>query len=168
MDRTNLLKPIGAIVLIVIIAAVIIAIPKKSVGPVDANVIDTTAVPVATKETVGVTTVTSTTTVNTVKTASKYKNGTYSASGTYRSPEGQESVNVSITLSDGVIEDSTVIGNARDGKSLRYQGIFIANYKTLITGKNIDDVRLSKVSGSSLTSAGFNAALEKIKIEAKA
>jgi len=35
-----------------------------------------------------------------------------------------------------------------------------------VIGKSIDDIRLDKMAGSSLTTKGFNAALEKIKIEA--
>jgi hypothetical protein len=34
-------------------------------------------------------------------------------------------------------------------------------------GKNIDELNVSKVAGSSLTSGGFNQAVEKIKQEAQ-
>ena len=39
---------------------------------------------------------------------------------------------------------------------------------SLIVGKDIDEVSLDKVAGSSLTSGGFNAAVESIKSDALA
>ena len=97
-----------------------------------------------------------------------YKDGTFTATGTYQSPAGPEGVTVSVTLKNGIITDSTVTSNANDGESRRYQSEFISGYKTYVNGKNIDSVSVGKVSGSSLTGAGFNNALTKIKAEAKA
>lgn len=100
-------------------------------------------------------------------TASTYRDGIYQASGGYHSPGGDETVTVSITLKNGAVSDSTVTTTASNPTGKRYQSMFISNYKSLVTGKNINDIRLSKVSGSSLTSAGFNNALEQIKTQAK-
>lgn len=97
-----------------------------------------------------------------------YKDGVYTAVGRYRSPEGAESIGVSITLKDGIVVDSTVTSNATDGKSIRYQGFFIGGYKALVVGKSLDAIKLTKVSGSSLTPGGFNNALEQIKVQAQA
>lgn len=99
---------------------------------------------------------------------SGYKDGTYSSTGSYTSPGGAESVTVSLTLKNGIVTDSTVTGNAENPTSKQYQGMFVAGYKTFVTGKSIDAVSVSKVSGSSLTARGFNEALAKIKVEAKA
>jgi uncharacterized protein with FMN-binding domain len=96
-----------------------------------------------------------------------YKNGTYNATGSYDSPAGIENVEVSVTLTDGVITNSTVSNLANDGTSRRYQNMFIGGYKTYVNGKNISSVHIGKISGSSLTGTGFNAALEKIKNQAK-
>lgn len=101
-------------------------------------------------------------------TKSKYKNGTYSAVGVYYSPEGQESINVSVTLTNGIVTDSTVTGNATNGRSVRYQQMFIGGFKSLVIGKSIDAISLDYVSGSSLTPAGFNDALSQIKTKAQA
>jgi hypothetical protein len=97
-----------------------------------------------------------------------YKDGTYSAQGSYNSPGGPETVDVSLTLKSGSVTDSTVTtsGNSPTGK--HYQSMFIDGYKSLVTGKSIDDINLSKVSGSSLTSEGFDNAVAKIKTSAKA
>lgn len=100
--------------------------------------------------------------------SSPYANGTYSAKGSYDSPAGTESVAVSVTLKDGIIEDSTVTNEADNRTSSRYQNMFISGYKSYVVGKNIADVRVGRVSGSSLTGSGFNAALERIKTEAAA
>lgn len=98
---------------------------------------------------------------------SVYKDGVYSATGNYVSPGGAEEVGVTVTLKDDIITTVEVALNSPRPTSQEFQGIFAANYKPLVLGKNIDDVELSKVSGSSLTSQGFNDALLKIKTEAK-
>lgn len=45
--------------------------------------------------------------------------------------------------------------------------MFKSGVSSLTVGKDIDDVKLSRVSGSSLTSTGFNSALDTIKTEAR-
>lgn len=99
--------------------------------------------------------------------AGSYKDGEYEASGTYTSPAGQETVDVSLTLKSGVVETIEFTGNATNEKSVFMQGMFKDNFMPLVVGKNIDEVKLDKVSGSSLTSGGFNDAINKIKEEAK-
>ncbi|MHD0330680.1 hypothetical protein ACY18M_17150, partial [Proteus mirabilis] len=54
------------------------------------------------------------------------------------------------------------------GESREYQAKFASGFKTLVVGKKIDEVSLSRVAGSSLTSGGFNAALADIESQAKA
>ncbi len=97
-----------------------------------------------------------------------YKNGTYSADGEYRSPAGAESITVSLTLVNDVITDATVTPHATNKRSIQMQDAFISGFKQLVVGKNIDEVTLDKVSGSSLTPKGFNDAIAKIKVQAKA
>jgi hypothetical protein len=104
----------------------------------------------------------------TIMQKSTYKDGTYTVEGDYNSPGGAEQLGVTITLKNGVIADSTVESKAQRPMSVHFQGIFVANYKPLVVGKNIDEVKLDKVSGSSLSPKGFNDAIEKIKAEAKA
>ncbi len=45
-------------------------------------------------------------------------------------------------------------------------GKFAGGISDVVVGKNINDIDVDKVSGSSLTSGGFNEAIEKIKQEA--
>jgi lactam utilization protein B len=67
-----------------------------------------------------------------------YADGSYTADGDYVAPSGQESITVELTIEDDVV------------------------------GKDIDELTVSRVAGSSLTSSGFNAALDDIKRQAVA
>ena len=96
-----------------------------------------------------------------------YKDGTYTVVGNYVSPGGPREIDVTITLNDDIITDSVFVGKATDATSKRFQGEFSDNYKTMVIGKNIDEVSLTKVSGSSLIPKGFMDAVEKIKAEAQ-
>lgn len=98
--------------------------------------------------------------------AGQHKNGTYSVTGNYVSPGGPREVKVTVTLTDEVITGAETEATATDATSKRFQGEFVENFKPMVVGKNIDEVVLTKVSGSSLTPKGFNDALEKIKLEA--
>lgn len=110
----------------------------------------------------------STETPTTVSQATDYKDGTYSAVGHYTSPGGAEQLGVTVTLKGDVIENAEVKSIAQRPNTIKFQGIFVANYKPFVVGKNIDEVKLDKVSASSLAPKGFNDALEKIKAEARA
>lgn len=97
-----------------------------------------------------------------------YKDGSYTADGSYSSPGGTESISVSVTLSSGVVTTVTVTPKATSGNAAHYQKQFASGISSEVVGKNIDSISVSRVSGSSLTSSGFNSALETIKSEAKA
>ena len=97
-----------------------------------------------------------------------YSDGVYTALGSYLSPGGQESVDVEITLSNDTITAATVTPHAASETSVQYQAEFVNNFKSLVIGKDIDEVQLSRVAGSSLTSTGFNDAVEQIKADAAA
>lgn len=110
---------------------------------------------------------TNTPAANTESPDAGYKDGTYTSTGTYNTPGGREEVAVSVTLKDGKVASSSVTAEANAPTSKQFQEEFINNYKQFVTGKSIDSLKLSKVSGSSLTGTGFNAAIEKIKADAK-
>lgn len=100
--------------------------------------------------------------------SSTYADGTYTATGSYVSPGGQESVEVELTLTGDVVTDVTVTSLAVNPNSERYQGEFVDGIADVVVGVAIDDLNVSKVAGSSLTSGGFNDAVEQIKAEARA
>lgn len=98
---------------------------------------------------------------------SEYRGGSYTATGNYVSPGGPEEVEIAVTLRNDVIENVDFIRGAETPTSIFFQDKFKLGYKDLVLGKNINEVKLDKVSGSSLTGKGFNEALEKIKSQAK-
>lgn len=101
-------------------------------------------------------------------TASSYKDGSYSAVGQYRSPGGQQRLNVSLTVKDGTVTAAQVSEGAQDPESRSYQEMFIGGYQAQVVGHALDSLQLSRVSGSSLTPQGFNDAVAQIKTQAKA
>ena len=100
--------------------------------------------------------------------ASTYKDGTYTATGTYMSPGGQDHVGVTLTLASDIVTDVTVTPEPGDNESARYQNKFVSGYKQYVVGKNIADIHLTRVSGSSLTPIGFQDALTQIETQAQA
>ena len=97
-----------------------------------------------------------------------YADGTYTESGNYTAPSGTETVEVTVTLADGTITDVKVVGDATDPQAKIHQGEFIGGIADEVVGKSLDELDVSKVSGSSLTSQGFNQAIEQIKADATA
>jgi uncharacterized protein with FMN-binding domain len=95
---------------------------------------------------------------------SNYADGTYNATGRYGSLPS--SIGVTVALVDEVITGVTVTPHATDPTSLDYQTRFAQAVPALVVGRNIDEVNLSKVAGSSGTPDGFNAAIQQIKAQA--
>lgn len=98
---------------------------------------------------------------------SLYQDGRYSADGTYVSPNGTETVGVELTLASGTVTAVNITQHPSNPNTRKFQGEFSSGIAAQVVGKSIDELNVSKVAGSSLTSGGFNQALEKIKAEAK-
>jgi uncharacterized protein with FMN-binding domain len=98
--------------------------------------------------------------------SSSYKDGEYSAEGEYTSPGGAEKVGVALTLEGGNITAVTVTPESENPNGKKYQGEFADGISSVVVGKSIDEIKVSKVAGSSLTSQGFNDAVEQIKADA--
>lgn len=98
-----------------------------------------------------------------------YADGTYTADGTYVDGGGvAETITVTITLADDIVTAVEVAGDAASPQSQQYQEAFIGGISDAVVGQDIDDLAVSRVAGSSLTSGGFNDALEKIMADAAA
>ena len=95
------------------------------------------------------------------------RDGSYRASGGYQSPNGPETIEVSITISNGVIESVEVIPQATNSTSKRYQGDFAGGLAAEVVGKSLEEADVTRVAGSSLTSGGFAEALQAIRQDAK-
>jgi uncharacterized protein with FMN-binding domain len=97
---------------------------------------------------------------------STYADGTYTAEGSYATPESVETIVVTVTLQDDVVTAVEVTGDPQKSESAQYQGEFIGGIADVVVGQEIDSLSVSRVAGSSLTSGGFNQAIETIKSEA--
>jgi uncharacterized protein with FMN-binding domain len=121
----------------------------------------------------GTTATTTTTAPSSASTAassgsSTYKDGEYTASGQYQSPNGTESITVDLTIADDKVTAVTVTGTPSGPDATNYQSQFESNIASIVVGQDISTLSVSKVAGSSLTSAGFNAAVDSIKSQAAA
>ena len=99
-------------------------------------------------------------------TSGSYADGTYSAEGSYQTPETVETISVTLTLADGVVTEVEVTGDPQARETEQYQGQFIAGISDEVVGQNIDELSVDRVAGSSLTSGGFNQAVDEIKAQA--
>lgn len=148
------------IVLIGVVASVVIAVQNNQ-DAVQTNDATTQTTQDTTTQSAGTNSESSTDT-------SSYKNGTYSATGSYATPGGIESIKLTVTIEDGVITKTELAQNATDRDAKQYQSAFASGYSELVVGKDVNKVSLSRVAGSSLTSNGFNTALDTIKKDAAA
>jgi uncharacterized protein with FMN-binding domain len=105
-----------------------------------------------------------TTTARPSASPSRYRNGYYQAKGWYGGLPSN--IDVALTLRDDRITDVQVTANATDPTSLDYQERFADAVPQVVVGKPIDEVRVSRLAGSSGTPDGFNEAIEKIKDQA--
>lgn len=96
----------------------------------------------------------------------EYADGTYTADGSYQTPETVEQISVTLTLEGGVVTDVEITGDPQARETEQYQGQFIDGIDEEVVGVALDDLDVSRVAGSSLTSGGFNAAVEDIKGQA--
>ncbi|MDP5228408.1 MULTISPECIES: hypothetical protein [Arthrobacter] len=93
-----------------------------------------------------------------------YKDGTYSADGHYVSPNGDETVGVTLTLASGKVTDVQITTHPSSANTQLFQNRFAGGIKDLVVGKSIDELGgITRVAGSSLTSGGFEDAVAAIK-----
>lgn len=97
-----------------------------------------------------------------------FNDGTYSATGSYQTPGGTERVGVKVTLKDGVVTDANLTEMGQTGEAQEYQSRFASGYKAQVVGKKVSEIKLDRVAGSSLTSGGFNDAINDIAKQAQA
>jgi uncharacterized protein with FMN-binding domain len=159
--KKNLRTTLAVLIAIVLIVGGAIAFTKKKSSPT-ANAVESDSTSQSSAAD------TDSSTPDTQATKGTFKDGNYTATGNYVSPGGHESITVKVTLKDGVVTDTSAISGANDSDARDFQSQFIGGYKKLVVGKKIDSIRLSHVSGSSLTSQGFNDAIGQIKSQAKA
>ena len=151
--KRQLITTLAVLIIIVVIVAAAVVTSKK----------DT---PTSTVDSTGDTAAT-TMSDDTNSSNSTYNDGTYSAVGGYNSPGGAETITISLTLKDNAITGTSAKPGATNTEAEEHQADFIAAYEDLVVGKDINQVELSRVAGSSLTTIGFNNAIEQIKNKAE-
>ncbi|MDF0530449.1 calcium-binding protein [Tsukamurella sp. 8F] len=98
-----------------------------------------------------------------------YKAGTYDVEGHYTNPAGPAKVDVQLTIdSAGTVESVKVTPEPTNPNSRQFQTQFAGGISSVVVGKKIDSLSVSKVAGSSLTGGGFNDAVKQIIGKAKA
>ena len=96
-----------------------------------------------------------------------FKDGTYTVEDAYFVMAGlSEPMRTVITLDDGIITDASVAFDTQDIHSEYHQRDFSAVYKSEVIGSNIKEVPFSRIGGASLTTGGFNDALQKVMSQA--
>lgn len=162
--RKAIVTFLAVVIIAIIVVAAVAASPKKKAADTSSTqAVSSTTNNSATPSTPNTSTPSTSSTGDT-----SFKDGSYSATGSYESPGGNENITVHVTLKNGVIAATSADSGAQDPDASSYQAAFISNYKSLVVGKRIADVSLSRVSGSSLTSQGFNDAIQQIENQAKA
>jgi uncharacterized protein with FMN-binding domain len=95
-----------------------------------------------------------------------YRDGEYIAEGSYAAPSGTETITVELTLENDIVMGMEVTPHATEGNEAKFQTKFADGIPGEVLGKDIDTLDIARVGGSSLTSVGFNEALEAIKADA--
>lgn len=156
---------VAILAVVIITGGVVVFANKKDQTPANTSVADTSTTSSSAVESDSTT---SNTNPSDSATTGTYKDGTYSAKASYRTPEGTESISVTVAVKDDTISDVSISQSTNDREAAEYQAMFKSGYKTLVVGKKLEGLNLSNVSGSSLTPEGFNDALQEIRNQAQA
>ena len=98
---------------------------------------------------------------------SVFKNGTFTAEGHYVSPAGNETVQISVVLTDDVVTGATFTAETTHNTSQKFQTLFSEGYTTYVVGKKLSDISLTVVNGASLVPKGFMDGLAQVKAQAR-
>jgi uncharacterized protein with FMN-binding domain len=96
-----------------------------------------------------------------------FKDGTYTATGHYTSPGGDSAVAVKLTLKGGTVTAVTVTPKAENPTAQSYESNFASGVGGEVIGKKLTELNVTTVSGSSLTSQGFDKAVADIEARAR-
>ena len=98
----------------------------------------------------------------------QYRNGLYSAVGHYATPGGNESIGVTVAVVNQQITGVDVKVEATSPTARQFQEQFRTRILPAIISKDLASAKVSRVAGASLTSVGFNDALQRIRAAANA
>ncbi len=102
-------------------------------------------------------------------TTSSYKDGTYSATASYYVPHGgTNSITATVTIVAGKITSATTTHQYGDSESSMYIDSFESGVSNAATGVSLAEATFSRIGGASLTTEGFNSAIDSIRSQASA
>jgi uncharacterized protein with FMN-binding domain len=90
----------------------------------------------------------------------------YSANVSYDVPENNETLALTISISNGLVTDVNVSQSKTGRKSANYQTNFEKSYKQFVIGKQLKDINLSRVGGASITTNAFMEAIKAVQKQA--
>ena len=96
--------------------------------------------------------------------ATEFRDGEYTATGWYGSAPSHH--DVTLTIDDNTITAVEITTPAENETSLGYQQRFAAALPGVVIGRNIADLTVNRVAGSSGCSEGFTDALNQIRDQA--
>ncbi len=98
---------------------------------------------------------------------SAYKDGQYTTSVSYQVPKHNNTISITVTLSNDTITNVSAKNSYSDRESSEYIDDFMSNLSSAIVSKKIDNAQLSKLAGASLTTEAYNNAITQIANQAK-
>ncbi|MDC7122333.1 FMN-binding protein [Cellulomonas fimi] len=99
---------------------------------------------------------------------SRVVDGTYAGVGIYTSPAGKESIEVTLTVDEGIVAAIDVVPQATNPTSQTFQSDFASAISAQVVGIPLEDVDVDVVAGASLTTQGFESALAAVLADARA
>lgn len=99
--------------------------------------------------------------------SSQYRSGRYTATGHYLTPGGNESIAVTLDVQGDTVTASAIEVEAKSPTARQFQEQFRSTIARQITARPLSTLSVSRVSGASLTSLGFDQALTRIRQDAK-
>ncbi|MGK2348743.1 FMN-binding protein [Actinomyces sp. W5033] len=105
----------------------------------------------------------------TAPTGGPYADGEYTSSQTYGVLDDlieQDSIDVTATLTDGVVTELTVVGHPFAERSKDYMQDFVNEVNAQVVGRSVEQAHVTALAGASKTSEAFNEAIDAIAAQA--
>ena len=99
---------------------------------------------------------------------SRVVDGTYAGVGIYTSPAGKESIEVTLTVDEGIVAAIDVVPQATNPTSQTFQSDFASAISAQVVGIPRAAGDVDVVAGASLTTQAFESALEAVLADARA
>ncbi|WP_250708179.1 FMN-binding protein, partial [Actinomyces sp. 217892] len=102
-------------------------------------------------------------------TGGPYADGEYTSTQTYGVLDDlleQDSIDVTVTLADGVVTEVEVVGHPFAERSKDYMQDFVNEVAGEVVGRSVEQAHVTALAGASKTSDAFNEAIDAIAAQA--